>query len=235
MVHGGYVSDFDDTKTSYTENHGDFGDRVFTFQYLLFGEKADDQVENIKNPYIPFTFAEFHYGVDTQESKAYIEFYENSVPSNVTTKRYAAKDVRAVGVAAKKSLAKTGDKSFAGCRVESGEVLSNLDSGATKRYDSGKKSLTFAEYKNLLLVTNYPISDVFVQVTDSSGKTVGSRVYRALTPYTFNVDIDAVTAPDMGDMGTLLKPLANGENTITISVQLGNGEKITVFQGTFTK
>lgn len=234
VVHGFYVSDFDD-KSSYTENTGDFSERIFTFKYLLFGENAADNVANIKNPYIPFTFAEFHYGVDTEESKAYIEFYENSVPSNVITKRYAAKDVKAVGVAAKKSLAKTGNKSFAGCRVESGEVLSNLDSGATKLVDTGKKSLTFAEYKNLLLVTNYPISDVFVKVSDAGGNAVESRIYRALTPYTFNVDIDAVTAPDMGDMYTALKPFANGENNITISVQLGNGELITVFDGAFTQ
>jgi len=235
VVHGGYVSDFDDTKSSYTQNNGDFGDRIFTFQYLLFEENADDKVTNIKNPYIPFTFAEFHYGVDTAESKAYIAFYENSVPSNVTSKRYAASDVKAVGVAAGKSLAKTGEKSFSGCRVEAGEVLSNLDSGATKLADSGKKSLTFKEYKSLLLVTNYPVSDVFVKVTDSEGKEVASRIYRALTPYTFSVDIDAVTAPDMGDLYTALEPLADGENTIQITVQLGSGEFITVFEGAFTK
>ena len=234
VVHGGYVSDFDDTKSSYTQNNGDFGERIFTFQYLLFGENTDDQVANIKNAYIPFTFAEFHYDVNTEESKAYIEFYENSVPDNVTTKRYAAKDVRAVGVAAKKSLAKTGAKSFSGCRVEAGEVLSNLDSGATKLADSGKNSLSYKEYKDLLLVTNYPISDVFVKVTSKDGSAVASRIYRALNPYTFNVDIDGVAAPDMGDLYSTLESFANGETTITITVQLGNGELITVFQGTFT-
>ena len=235
IVHGGYVSDFDDTKSSFTENNGDFGERIFTFQYLLFGENADDQIANIQNPYIPFTFAEFHYGVDTEESKAYIAFYENSVPSNVTSKRYANQHVKAVGVAAKKSLAKTGDKSFSGCRVEPGEVLSNLDSGATKLADSGKSDLRFKEYKGLLLVTNYPVSDVFVTVTGKDGSLLASRIHRALNPYTFSVDIDTVTAPDMGDMYTELESLANGENTITITVQLGNGERITVFQGAFTK
>lgn len=235
IVHGGYVSDFDDTKSSFTENNGDFGERIFTFQYLLFGENADDRIANIQNPYIPFTFAEFHYGVDTEESNAYIAFYENSVPSNVTSKRYANQHVKAVGVAAKKSLAKTGDKSFSGCRVEPGEVLSNLDSGATKLADSGKSDLRFKEYKGLLLVTNYPVSDVFVTVTGKDGSLLISRIYRALNPYTFSVDIDTVTAPDMGDMYTELEALANGENAITITVQLGNGERITVFQGAFTK
>ena len=114
-------------------------------------------------------------------------------------------------------------------------MLSNLDSGATKLADSGKKSLTFKEYKSLLLVTNYPVSDVFVKVTDSEGKEVASRIYRALTPYTFSVDIDAVTAPDMGDLYTALEPLADGENTIQITVQLGSGEFITVFESAFTK
>ena len=235
VVHGGYVSDFDDTKSSYTQNNGNFGDRIFTFKHLLFEDNTDDKATNIINPYIPFTFAEFHYGVDTEDSKAYIAFYEDSVPGNVTSKRYAAKEVQAVGVAAGKSLAKTGDKSFSGCRVEAGEVLSNLDSGATKLADTSKKSLTFAEYKNLLLVTNYPISDIFVKVTGKDGREAASRIYRALTPYTFYVDIDAVTAPDMGDLYTALEPLANGENTIRITVQLGNGELITVFEGAFTK
>ncbi len=235
IVHGGYVSDFDDTKSSYTQNNGDFGERIFTFQYLLFEENATDNVANIKNPYIPFTFAEFHYGVDTEESKAYIEFYENSVPSNVTTKRYAAKEIRAVGVAAGKSLTKTGNKSFSGCRVEPGEVLTNLDSGATKLAGSGKESLTFNEYKNMLLVTNYPISDVFIKVTGKDGSELASRIYRTLTPYTFNVDMGKVTAPDMGDLYSALESFANGETTITITVQLGNGELITVFQGVFTK
>ena len=235
VVHGGYVSDFDDTKSSYTENNGDFGDRIYTFQYLLFGENKDDQVGNIENAYIPFTFAEFHYGLDSEESKAYIEFYEKSVPDNVTSKRYADKEVQAVGVAAGKSLSKTGEKSFSGCRIEAGEVLSNLDSGATKLADSGKKSLSFKEYKGLLLVTNYPISDVFVKVTDASGKELASRLGRALTTYTFSVDLDQVNAPDMGDLYSALEPYANGENNITITVQLGNGELITVFHGTFTK
>lgn len=235
IVHGGYVSDFDDTKSSYTVNNGDFGERIFTFQYLLFGENTDDQAANIKNPYIPFTFAEFHYGVDTPESQAYIAFYENSVPSNVTNKRYANQHVKAVGVAAKKSLAKTGEKSFSGCRIEPGEVISNLDSGATKLADSGKKSIRFSEYKGLLLVTNYPVSDVFVKITDDSGKEVASRVYRALNCYTFSVDMDKVAAPDMGDLYTTLEQYANSENSIHITVQLGNGELITVFQGTFSK
>ena len=235
IVHGGYVSDFDDTKSSNTVNNGDFGQRIFTFQYLLFGENTDDRVSNIKNAYIPFTFAEFHDGVDTAESKAYIKFYEETVPKNVTTKRYADKAVQAVGVAAGKSLAKTGDKSFSGCRAEAGEVLSNLDSGATKLADSGKKSLTFAEYKNLLLVTNYPVSDVFIKVANSENQALASRTFRAVNTYTFSVDMDAVTAPDNGDLFSSLSNFANGDNTITITVQLGNGERITVFQGAFTK
>ena len=235
IVHGGYVSDFDDTKSSYAENNGDFGERIFTFQYLLFKDKSDDKVTNITDPYIPFTFAEFHYGVDNDESKAYVEFYENTVPSNVVSKRYNDQHVKAVGVSAKKSLAKTGSKSFSGIRVEAGEVLSNLDSGTVKLADSGKKSLSFKEYKSLLLVTNYPISDVFAKVTDGNGTELASRVHRALTTYTFSVDLDQVTAPDMGDLYSPLESYANGENNITITVQLGNGELITVFNGTFTK
>ena len=235
IVHGGYVSDFDDTKFSYTQNNGDFGERIFTFQYLLFSENEDRKIANIKNPYIPFTFAEFHYGVDNDESKAYVEFYENTVPSNVVSKRYNDQHVKAVGVSAKKSLAKTGSKSFSGIRVEAGEVLSNLDSGTVKLADSGKKSLSFKEYKSLLLVTNYPISDVFAKVTDGNGTELASRVHRALTTYTFSVDLDQVTAPDMGDLYSPLESYANGENNITITVQLGNGELITVLNGTFTK
>ena len=235
IVHGGYVSDFDDTKSSYAENNGDFGERIFTFQYLLFKDKSDDKVTNITDPYIPFSFAEFHYGVDNDESKAYVEFYENTVPSNVVSKRYNDQHVKAVGVSAKKSLAKTGSKSFSGIRVEAGEVLSNLDSGTVKLADSGKKSLSFKEYKSLLLVTNYPISDVFAKVTDGNGTELASRVYRALNTYTFSVDLDQVTAPDMGDLYSPLESYANEENNITITVQLGNGELITVFNGTFTK
>ena len=235
VVHGGYVSDFDDTKSSYTQNNGDFGERIYTFQYLLFGENSDDQIANIENAYIPFTFAEFHYGLENEESKAYIEFYEKTVPSNVTNKRYGNQHVKAVGIAAKKSLAKTGEKSFTGCRVEPGEVLSNQDSGTVKLADSGKNSLSFKEYKGLLLVTNYPVSDVFVKVTDDSNQEVASRIYRALNTYTFSVDMDAVTAPDNGDLYSTLESFANGENTITITVRLGNGELITVFQGEFTK
>ena len=84
-------------------------------------------------------------------------------------------------------------------------------------------------------MTNYPISDVFAKVTDGSGKELVSRLGRALTTYTFSLDLDQVTAPDMGDLYSALEPYANGENTITITLQLGNGELITVFSGTFTK
>ena len=84
-------------------------------------------------------------------------------------------------------------------------------------------------------MTNYPVSDEIVKVTDGANLEVASRIYRALNPYTFSVDMDAVTAPDMGDLYSALESFANGGNTITITVQLGNGERITVFQGAFTK
>ena len=84
-------------------------------------------------------------------------------------------------------------------------------------------------------MTNYPVSDVFIKVANSENQALASRTFRAVNTYTFSVDMDAVTAPDNGDLFSSLSNFANGDNTITITVQLGNGERITVFQGAFTK
>ena len=72
-------------------------------------------------------------------------------------------------------------------------------------------------------------------VTDKENKEVAERTFRALNAYAFSVDLDAVSAPDMLDMYSSLQPYANGEHNIAISVQLGSGDLVTVFEGTFTK
>ena len=75
MAHGSYVPDFDDEKhDSVYKRNGNFGERYYSFKSLLFGTKAADSIDNITNPYLPWTFAEFHYNEDNTQSKAYIDY-----------------------------------------------------------------------------------------------------------------------------------------------------------------
>ncbi len=230
IVHGGYVSDYDDQKSwvydgdSSTNDYELHGDRVFNFSYLQGRSRTSKTA--VKNPYLPYTFAEFHYNNDSEESKAYIEYYKNTVPATGgLMKRYSS--ALAFGL----DLSKTG---ITGLGVEKAEIFTNLDQNGVKLINQEAKSLTFDQYKDLVFAANYAISDVFVSIIGPDGQTTKTLTYRAASSQVRVFDLDTTKTPAGANFYAFVSPIANTDSTVKISTQLGNGEILTVFEGSIT-
>ncbi len=225
LVHGGYVSDYDDAKSWTFSGDPDvpeyelYGARVFNFAYLQGKDRTSRTT--IKNSYLPFTFAEFHYNNDSEESKAYMDVYNKIIP--------VAGPATAYDQAASLNL-DTGKTGFFGVGVEEAEIITNLDQNGEKLV--AKKSISIENYKNLIFAANYTISDVFVTVTDPSGKILKTLTFRSPSSQMRSFVFRRHKTPANESMVTSIVPLADGKNTLKIAVQLGNGQKIDVFCGT---
>lgn len=168
--------------------------------------------------YIPFTFAELLDPADEQDKK-HLDYYDTfkdklvSVESCYTAIPYKAED--------------------SGTGVEKAVVYSTLD--------KTEGSISFMEFKGMSVGANYGVSDVFVTVTDKDGKVLLKNIHRTDLPRIREVSMlankstwEEGTGGKLLDLSDGVKELANGENTIEISVQLINGEKLTAFKGTLT-
>ncbi len=254
-VHGGYVSDYDDivthintsilpsltsspSKMTYgTDSTGNtqiYGDRVFSFQYLLTKTRTTSSTP--KNPYLPFTFAEFHYpDYNTNaDSKAYIDFYNNSI---VNTKKGVAGIYANTYDLIDSSI---GFQNFAGIGAEEAKVYAKIGSNLKSYQDLVKETnLTYSDFQNMVIATNYVLSDVFVTISDADGNVMKEMARRSLGTYGREVAIGSSTKSVTPNGESILNyvqafsyPDAQGRNfKIEISVQLGNGELITLFNG----
>lgn len=103
-------------------------------------------------------------------------------------------------------------------------------------------TITAAEFEKMVVGSNYSISDVFVTVTDPSGKVLLRNVHRTDTLYAREVAMgDGVATWELDEAGNRLPistgvaELADGQNTVTVTVQVSTGELLTAFTGTLTK
>ena len=119
---------------------------------------------------------------------------------------------------------------MAGVGVEKAVVFTTLAEGA--------KEITYAEFEDMAVGSNYTLSDVFVTVLDQYGKELKMNIYRApnVSVREMNMKKNNSTwktddAGNLLDMTEGISELATGENTIEITVQLFNGEKLTAFSG----
>lgn len=169
--------------------------------------------------YIPFTFAELLDPNDEQDKK-HLDFYETfkdklvAVSNCYTAIPYNAED--------------------SGTGIEKSVVYSTLD--------KTEGEISFTEFKGMSVAANYGVSDVFVTVAGKDGKQLLKNIHRTTHPSDREVSmLDNKSTWEQNEDGELLdltdgvEELANGENVIEISVQLANGEKLTVFKGTLTQ
>ncbi|MBR2616342.1 MAG: hypothetical protein IKC69_06670, partial [Clostridia bacterium] len=77
---------------------------------------------------------------------------------------------------------------------------------------------------------NYTISDVFFKIKDADGKEVFSYVRRRGTFMKYDFDLSTAIPPE-----SALSKYCDGNHTVEIYVQLGNGDKPLVYSGTFVK
>ena len=168
--------------------------------------------------YIPYTFAEFLDPGDEGDKKL-LELYTTYATSPLET-RYKLF-----------SFTKEELRAMSGPAVEQSKVFTNLPDGC--------KEITFAQLENMILGSNYTVSDVFVAVKDSSGKVLKENVYRAMSASLREMSMkdnnSTWTKDENGNylnMTEGMKELATGENLVEITVQLSTGEKPVVFSGT---
>lgn len=180
-------------------------------------DKAYTFAQLQKNGYLPFTFLEFLDENDPQDKK-HLDYYNSyadqlkSVKNSYKVFPYADEMGGAGVEKAKTYCTHTGDR------------------------------IKFAELTAMTVGSNYPISDVFVTVKDSSGKQLLRNVYRAERGHirevsmqdgdsTWEIDCDGNRVP----VSSGIEPLANGSNVIEITMQLSTGELLTAYKGTLTK
>ena len=174
-----------------------------------------DQLSN--EGYLPFTCLELLDPEDPQDKKHidYYYSYADQISGNKTS--YSTFEMPADAV---------------GAEVEKARTLCTYE-GST---------ITAADFEKMVIGANYCISDVFVTVTDPSGKVLLKNVHRTDTLFAREVAMaDGVATWKLDEAGNRLPistgvaALCDGQNTVTVSVQVSTGELLTAYQGTLTK
>ena len=166
--------------------------------------------------YIPFTFPELQDPNDPQGQK-YLAYYEDMM-----SKTHAVEKMYSVFNCV---------DDCKGTVVEKAKTLCTKENG----------TITLADFEAMVVGSNYSISDVFVTVTDASGAVKLENIYRADSTHVREVAMSAgncswKTDAD-GNRLTLcegLKAFSDGKHTVTVTLQLSTGEKLTAFTGTLS-
>ena len=91
--------------------------------------------------------------------------------------------------------------------------------------DTDKTELTLDELIAAKLTANYIISDVFVEFIDANGKAVDCKEIRMGNGGIMSVELSK------GVFAAGTKKYADGNHSVRITAQIGNGEKLTVWEG----
>ena len=167
--------------------------------------------------YIPFTFREL-LDENDEADKKHIDIYDSFADQLVSRKnRYEtfahAEEMWGDGV----------EKAVTYCSVDA-------------------DSVTVADFGMMVVGSNYSISDVFVTVADESGKELLKHIFRADFSNYREVSMTAPQSTWEKDVdGSWLalsdgvEAWADGKNTVTVTMQLCNGELLTAYSGTLTR
>lgn len=184
-------------------------DTVYLFSYFQ------------KNNYLPFTFREFLEESDPID-KEHIAFYDAYIKNNRGYLAEAYPDF---------NFSSTELEEMTGERVEKATVWSSVLQKS--------ENLSASQLEEVVVASNYPISDVFVTVKDKDGKELLKNTYRAGSPRIRQVKMTAKECSwkndETGNPLTLsngIAALAEGENRIEITLQLSTGELLTALSRT---
>ena len=171
----------------------------------------------IDENYIPFTFAELLDPNDEQDKK-HLDYYHS----------YADK---LPGVKALYSTFDFTDEVH-------GDSVEKAVTYCTYEGDT----ISYADFAQMVVGSNYSISDVFITVKDAGGSQLLRNIWRApfsnyrevsmsYNKCSWETDADGNLIP----VSDGIEALANGENTVEITMQLSTGELLTAYKGTLTK
>ena len=99
-----------------------------------------------------------------------------------------------------------------------------VEAGEAK-LDTEKTELTLDELIATKLTANYIISDIFVEFVGADGKTAETKVIRTGYGGILSVELSK------GIFAAGTKKYADGNHTVRITAQIGNGEKLPVWEG----
>ena len=190
------------------------GDKTLFNQGSMAGAYLFSTLQDKK--YIPFTFPELQDPNDPQGQK-YLAYYKDMMAKTHSVDGlYTVFDCT---------------DACKGIGVEKAEVFCTKENG----------SISLADFTALVVGSNYSISDVFVSVTDGAGAEKLENIYRAGSTHVREVAMTegncSWKTDDAGNRLTLcegLDALAEGNHTVTVTLQLSTGEKLTAFTGTPT-
>ena len=94
-------------------------------------------------------------------------------------------------------------------------------------------SVTTDDLKKATLTANYAISDVFITVTSPTGEQLFRLPRRAGNFFTFAIVMEKSVM--VSSVVQALKKYADGQNTISVTVQIANGEIVTAYSGTLAQ
>ena len=167
-----------------------------------------------KDHYIPFTFAELLDPNDPQDKK-HLDYY-----ASYADKLTAVRDCYSTLIY---------DPSLCGNDVEEAQVFCTYEG----------QTITPAQLHQTVIGSNYPVSDVFVTVTDKDGKQLLRNVYRCRDFHELEIPMTVAkcsfekdAAGNLLDLCDGIADLANGENTVTVTMQLSTGQLLEVYRGT---
>ena len=170
-----------------------------------------------KEGYLPFTCLELLDPNDPQDKKHIDYYYTYADKLSDYRSSYSVFEV---------------PEDAGGAGVEKGRALCTYEGSA----------ITAADFEKMVVGANYNISDVFVTVTDPSGKVLLKNTYRADNVYVREVAMsDGITTWQLDENGNRLPistgvaDLCDGQNTVTVTMQISNGELLTAYTGKLTK
>ena len=190
---------------------GQEGDRSFRQQG--WDSKSYTFAKLQEGNYIPYTFAELLDPNDEQDKKHLDYFLSYRDQLTALQGCYTVLSY---------------DPTLITTDVEEAVVFSNYEG----------ETITAAQLQDMVVGSNYSVSDVFVTVTDKDGKQLLRNIHRSYELHELEVPMTAPNSTyktdENGNLRTMcygIEALATGENTVTITMQLSTGQLLTVYQG----
>ena len=167
-------------------------------------------------------------GVTIDGDKSYVTILDQTFSKHTTVQSNGIKIDTLGGVDSKKTFKKLFDGGYLPFTIPEFIGLDPVEAPVTTCTHT-KDTMTYKELEVMKVNSNYAISYATVTVKNAKGKELYSQhVYTCEQQlYEFKPFNSLVLDT------TLLRSLANGKNTIEITVRVGSGELVTVFSGTF--
>ena len=193
---------------------GTEGDR--TFRQQGWDDKSYTFAKLQESNYIPYTFAEL-LDPNNEQDKKHLDYFL-SYRDKLTALQSCYTEF-------------SYDPALITIDVEEAVVFCNHEG----------ETITPAQLQNMVVGSNYSVSDVFVTVADQDGNQLLRNIHRSYDLHELEVPMTAPNSTyktdEKGDLRNMcygVADLAAGQYTVTITMQLSTGQLLTVYSGILT-